>query len=340
MRDLAGETHTALEDQIASEPRVFAEVLGVTPRLRLDATKPLIFSGIGTSLHAARVAATWVRYLTRGAMRPAAIDAHDLALGEPLQGNEQVVVISHRGYKRFPTEALRRSRASGARTIAIVGRDAPEQQADEVIRTCANESAGTFTVSYIASLAALGGLVSSLDESGEFITGLETVPELLTQALAAPMPGAAAVRADSGEPLMLVGYGIDAITCDEAALKLKEGAWIWAEGMSLEFSLHGTPAVFRPGQVAIVMTPSEDDGGRTESLLSLLATIGVDAITCGSDPRDELFFPPTPTLFRPITGIVPFHRLTLDLARYRGTDPDTLHGNRPAWRTAMAGLQL
>ena len=330
----------ALDTQIASAPEVFADVLTRTPSLPLDPARPVIFSGIGTSLHAARVAASWVTQLTRGAVRAAAIDAHDLALREPLVGNEQVIVISHRGYKRFPIAALERARERGATTIAVVGRDAPEQPADHVVRTCGNESAGTFSVSYLASLAALGAIVAPLDAAGAFAAGLAEVPRALEETIALPAPVAIAQRIVGGEPLLLVGYGVDAVTVDEAALKIKEGAWMWAEGISTEFSLHGTPAVYRPGQAAVVMFPAEDDGGRTESLLGLLGAIGVEVVTCGSDRDAELRFAAVPVLLRPAVAIVAFQRLTAELARLRGSDPDTLHGDRAAWRDAMAAITL
>jgi len=32
--------------------------------------------------------------------------------------------------------------------------------------------------------------------------------------------------------------------------------------------------------------------------------------------------------------------LTAELARLRGTDPDTMHGNREPWRAVMTGVRL
>jgi glucosamine--fructose-6-phosphate aminotransferase (isomerizing) len=330
----------ALDAQIASEPDVFADVLASTPPVPLDPERRLIFSGIGTSLHAARVAASWVTELTGGAVRALAIDAHDLALRERLVGGEQVVVISHRGYKRYPTAALVKAREHAATTIAVVGRDAPEQPADHVVRTCGNESAGTFSVSYLASLAALGTIVSPLDATGSFAAALAEVPRALVETIEQPAPVAIARRIVEREPLLLVGFGVDHVTVDEAALKIKEGAWLWAEGMSTEFSLHGTPAVYRADQAAIVMLPGEDDGGRTESLLELLTKIGMEVVTCSSAPEAQLRFAPTPIPLRPIVAVMAFHRLTAELARLRGTDPDTLHGNRDPWREAMTAVTL
>lgn len=63
---------------------------------------------------------------------------------------------------------------------------------------------------------------------------------------------------------------VDALSVLEAALKIKEGAYLWAEAMSIELALHGTPAVFEPRHAAIVAVPDEDDGGRTEAFLAML----------------------------------------------------------------------
>ena len=348
----------ALDSQIASIPGTVREVLASVAAPPLDPARPLLFSGIGTSLHAARVAADWVTQLTGGRTRATAVDAHDLALREPLTGAEQVVVISHRGYKRFPNAALARAGAAGCDTVAVVGAAAPEQAARHTLRTGANETAGTFSVSYLASLAALARIAAriaadagSLDatsgsaaRAGAFSAELELLPAALAATIAEPAPVAAAARLDGREPVILVGFGVDHATVDEAALKIKEGAWLWTEALSVEFSLHGTPAVYRPGQGAVVMLPGEDNGGRVAEALGLLRRLGVEVVTCGATdapaPGADLRFAATTPLLRPFTGIVPFHRLTAELARLRGTDPDTLHGGRDPWQAAMQSVKL
>lgn len=347
-------SHTArfaLDDQIASIPGTVRDVLATVEAPPLDPGRPLLFSGIGTSLHAARVAADWVTQLTGGHTRAVAVDSHDLALREPLTGAEQVVVISHRGYKRFPIAALTRAGAAGCTTVAVVGAAAPEQPARHTLRTCVNETAGTFSVSYLASLAALARIAARVATDGgataravAFSAELERLPAALAATLAEPAPVDAVARLDGREPLLLVGFGVDHATVDEAALKVKEGAWLWAEALSVEFALHGTPAVYRPGQGAVVMLPAEDDGGRVAEALTLLRRLGVEVVTCGAAdapaPGADLRFAATSPLLRPFTGIVPFHRLTAELARRRGTDPDTLHGGRDAWQAAMQALKL
>jgi glucosamine--fructose-6-phosphate aminotransferase (isomerizing) len=114
----------ALDDQIAAQPEAVARIVS-REMPRLDASRPVVFTGIGTSLHAARVAAAWTWLVSGGRVRATAVDAHHLALCYPLTADDQVVVISHRGYKRYPQAALAKAKAAGATAIAIVGADAP-----------------------------------------------------------------------------------------------------------------------------------------------------------------------------------------------------------------------
>ena len=330
----------ALDDQIAAQPDEVARLLDVEAP-GLSAERPLLFTGIGTSLHAARVAAAWVWLLFDGRVRATAVDAHDLALSYPMTARDQVVVISHRGYKRFPRAVLDKARAAGAATVAVVGADAPDQNAEIVLRTCANETAGTFTVSYLSSLAVLAKLVARLDgpNTDRFTRALDELPAALRRTVDAPAPVAVARHCADGEPLLLTGFDLDAITAAEAALKIKEGARLWTGAMSTEFSLHGTPAAFKTGMNVISLTPGTDDQGRTATLRGLLAELGSNVVTCG-DTADDLWFARTDPWLRPFTSIVPLQRLTAELARVRGTDPDTLHGDVEPWRSAMTKLEL
>ncbi|MFB2551377.1 SIS domain-containing protein [Ensifer soli] len=330
-----------VDRQIAAIPEVVDGLLGMEVPA-LDPARPILFTGIGTSLHAARVAAGWIAMLTGGRVRPQALDAHDVGTFVPLRAEDQVVVISHRGYKIFPTAALVRAREAGARTLAIVGTAAPEQAADEVLRTCANETAGTFTVSYLGSLTVLALLAAAFDGSPDraFARALRALPQALAKTLRRGNPAAAAQALSDAEVLLVVGFGLDLSTAAEAALKIKEGAWLWTEAMSPEFALHGTPASYRPGMAAAIIEPAEDDGGRTALLFSVLDRLGLKTLAVGErDGLDLSFVSPHP-LLRPLTGIVPLQRLTAELARLRGTNPDTMHGDREPWRSVMTGIRL
>jgi len=301
----------AYDEQILSQPAAVQAVLDRPAPPRLDPAQPALFAGLGTSLHACRVAAAWMP-------GGRAVDAHELALRLPLGPADQVVVVTHGGTGPFAAAVLAKARAAGARSFAVVGETAPEPRADVVVRTCPAERARAHTVSYLTALAALGRL-AGLDER------LAEAPRLLREALAAPAPVESAGRLAGREPVLVVGFGLDAITASEAALKLKEATFAWAEGMPVELALHGPQAALRKGMGALVFTPAADDGGRTQKLRDLCRSIGVETVACGSG-AEELRFPPCDELLRPLVSIVPAQRLAAEIARLAGGDPDHIRG--------------
>jgi glutamine---fructose-6-phosphate transaminase (isomerizing) len=336
----------AYDDQLASMPQVVAQLLAQADYPGLDLSRPIIFSGIGTSLHAAKVAADWIAQLSQGRHRAFAVDAHDIGSGHyPLTQSDQLIVISHRGKKIYPNATLRRAKSLGCATISIVGTSAPVQDADLTIRTCANETAGTFSVSYLASLAVLLELVANTfpSESVSLRQAMEKLPASIEASLAMKTPKRWVEGFALKTPILISGFGSDFPTAQEAALKIKEGAWLWTEAMSPEFAIHGTPASYHAAMSGIVMMPDSDDGGRSKQLHSILSQLGMQTVaSCGPAGQacDLQFAEPPHALLRPFLSILPFHLLTSALAQQLSTDPDTLHGHREPWKTVMTGLTL
>jgi glucosamine--fructose-6-phosphate aminotransferase (isomerizing) len=283
------------DEQIESQPAAVEAVLRRT-RARLDASRPLVFCGQGTSLHAARVAAAWAGYPAR------AFESHELALRVPVPDGAQVVAISHSG-GGFTAAVLRKARAAGARTFAVCG-EAARADADVLVPTCAPERAQTHSVSYLTALAAVGQMLG-LD--------LAEAPAALRETLSRPAPLEEARRLAGKDPLLVAGFGLDAIAAAETALKLKEATWKWAEGLAVEQALHGPQAALREGMAA-VLYPSAEDGGRTGRLRELCAGLGVEVV--------ELAVPPCSDALRPLLSAVPGQRLAAEIARLVGGDPD------------------
>jgi len=334
-------TEFAFDEQVAGQGQAVAEALHSVDVPALDRDRPLLFSGIGTSLHACQVAAYWVAELTGGRLRPAALEAHEVALHGDLRRGDQVVVVSHRGTKRFPNLLLERAQASGATTILVTGGGNPNPSADVVLRTCADERASTHSVSYVTALAVLGKLVARLvgEEGNALVRALPEAPAAIEATLQEPAPSEAAAQLSQRDSILVTGFGIDEITAREAALKLKEGTYIWAEGMAEEFALHGTPAVFEPPRAAILIRPGREDGGRSQELGELLTELGVTVFSCGHSGAD-LRFAECDYLIRPLVAIASFHRLVGELARARGSNPDTIRAEAAPWLTAVPKVQL
>ncbi|MGZ2487177.1 glucosamine--fructose-6-phosphate aminotransferase (isomerizing) [Rhizobium pisi] len=335
-------TQFAFDKQIASQAEAVKTALTTGEIPQLDPKRPVIFAGIGTSLHACKVAAYWATELSGGRIRPAVVETHDYALRGGLGAEDQIVVVSHRGTKRFPHHLFERAKQVGALTIAVAGHGAKNPGGDLVLRTCEDELASTHTVSYTTALAVLARLVAKLvggEAGAKFEAALETVPDAIAETLAKPAPIDVLPRLINKEPIFLTGYGIDELSVMEAALKIKEGAYLWAESMSIELALHGTPAVFEPRNAAIITVPEEDDGGRTEAFLTMLRDLNIEALTLGAGNYD-LSFAKVEYLVRPFVSIIPLQRLVAELARRRGSNPDTTRGDVEPYKSAIDRVRL
>ena len=310
------------DDQIDSQPAAVQSLLGARDLPKLDPSRPVIFAGLGTSLHACRIAAGWLWALSGGDLRAQAVDAHELALRLPLTARDQLVVVTHKTTRGFPGTALAKARAAGAATICVCGEGAPKPEADAILRTCADETSGTHSVSYAAALVRLAQLVGPLcgARGRPLIEGLHDLPNLYRKALIEDPPVEQARRLQGLRALLVAGDGLDAVVAQEAALKLKEGAHAFAEGTSTELALHGPMTALKKGMGAVTIAPPADDGGRTALLRAWLAEKQVAQVRCG--PGEELAFPACDPLLRPFIAVVPLQRLAAELARLEGTDPD------------------
>jgi glutamine---fructose-6-phosphate transaminase (isomerizing) len=127
-----------------------------------------------------------------------------------------------------------------------------------------------------------------------------------------------------------VGYPIAL----EGALKLKELAYIHAEGFAAGELKHGPSALIEPGQVVFVIVPSpRDPGSLHPKVISSIEEIRargarVIAIAEKGDAAvlpfaDEVIpIPLADPMFEPILAVVPLHIFGMELAAAKGLDVD------------------
>ena len=130
------------------------------------------------------------------------------------------------------------------------------------------------------------------------------------------------------------------MSAQEAALKIEEGTYRWAEGMPTEFALHATPAAFSASTVGHLIRPAGSNGGRTDELATLLARLGASVLMAGDAAGDPLPFAPVPSLARPFVTVVPFQRLVSVAAVRLGATPDRTHLDEEPWKSAILAVEL
>ncbi len=241
----------------------------------------VVFTGCGTSFHAAQTGG-W------------AVQALEAVLAPP--SADIMVCISHEGETALTMEA---ERAFAGDVWLVTGKpDSPlAELADEVI-VCTPELERSWchTASYTCAVAAIAAL------NGDDIAWL---PDAVEAALRTE------VEVPSQDKILVAGGGRDWPTAQEAVLKLREGAHVFAGTHHVEQLLHGHLAAIDDSVRAFVL---EGEGRVAERAHD--AVRALEALGC------ETTLVPTQ---HPVVDIVRFHLLTLAIADARGIDPDPIH---------------
>jgi len=274
---------------IAAQP-TWLRQLHVEERLPDGAS--VIFTGCGTSYHAAQTAGP-------------AIQALELAIGRGTHA-QHLVCVSHEGATETTLAAARAFH--GERWLVTGRRDSPLAELCEhvVIATPAIEESWCHTASYTSAVAALAALC------GEQVHWLAAAVE--EQLDADPL------RVTDHERWLVVGAGRDWPTAQEAVLKLREGAWVAAEALHLEQLLHGHLAAIDESVRCFVLEGDVVTSRRAHQAAAALRELGCDVTMLATS--------------HPVPDIVPFQRLTVDLAELRGTEPDRIRRDQPRWEKA------
>ena len=307
-------TPTAMAATMERQPedleRILADRAPVETAAARIAGRRVFVVGTGTSFHAANQGAYFLRLAGVDAL---AVSAADAALHGPAPTRaDALVLLSHRGTKRYTSEVVEWARAEGIPTVAIGGIGAPGAD----VETVEQEKAGTFTASHLGALARLAQLAASL---GADLGELGRVPGAVAAVLDGPSPDVEVPE----RGLDFVGAGPNAWTAAEGALKVREAAHLFTAGWATEQLLHG-PAWALGSRDALV---SLDGGGPGAERLGELG----DAIE-KRGARVYRFAAGAPDLGEalsvfPLTVVV--QRIALDFATELGTDPDNVRP--PEW---------
>ncbi len=348
-----------MRKEIHDQPKAVADTLlgrhDASGALRLDeiriapeelrAVDKIIVIACGTSFYAGMVAKYAIEHWTRV---PCEVElASEFRYRDPIVGPTTLVVsISQSGETADTLMAIRHAREQKAKVLAICNTNGSTipRESDAVIYTHAGPEIGVAsTKGFLTQLVAcylLGLYLAQVrgtkfgDEIAVLLDELDKIPAAIERQLAdlEPVLQLAADFADAPSVLFLgrhVGYPVAL----EGALKLKELAYIHAEGFAAGELKHGPIALIEDQlPVFVVMPPPGRDlvhdkvisniqeirarGART----IVLAEEGDEAAVPYADVMITL--PKVPTLLQPLVAIVPLQVFACELATRKGHDVD------------------
>jgi glutamine---fructose-6-phosphate transaminase (isomerizing) len=300
----------------------------------------------GTAYHSGLLAKYAIEHWTR---LPVEVElASEFRYRDPvLDRSTLVVAISQSGETADTLEAVRHAKEQKAKVLAICNTNGSQipRECDAVLYTRAGPEIGVAsTKTFLAQIAAnyLVGLALAQargtkypDEVAKEYRELESMPPLVSRVLADVGPFAELARRFAASPAVLflgrhVGYPVAL----EGALKLKELAYMHAEGFAAGELKHGPIALIEDGLPVIVVMPSPKNAAVLHAkLLSNIREIQArGAITIviaeeGDDTvrpyADHLFeIPSVSTLFQPLLSTIPLQVFAAAVAQTRGYDVD------------------
>jgi glucosamine--fructose-6-phosphate aminotransferase (isomerizing) len=258
-----------------------------------------------------------------------------------------VIAISQSGETMDTLMALRHAKAQGARTLAIcntVGSTIP-RESDAVLYTYAGpEIAVASTKAFLTQIIAayLVGLHLAQvrgnmfeDEIRAVLQDLNDMPSKVDLVLDTTEPVRELARELSGSASVLflgrhVGYPVAL----EGALKLKELAYMHAEGFAAGELKHGPIALIEEGVPVVVIVPSPrgravlhdkivsniQEVRARGALVVAIAEEGDEVIANHAD--HVIRIPAVPTLMQPLVAIVPLQVFACEMALAKGHDVD------------------
>ncbi|WP_353944197.1 glutamine--fructose-6-phosphate transaminase (isomerizing) [Streptomyces sp. HUAS MG91] len=346
--------------EIAEQPKAVADTLlgriGAEGQLTLDELRipaqvlrmvdKVVIVACGTAFHAGLIAKYAIEHWTR---IPCEVElASEFRYRDPiLDARSLVIAISQSGETMDTLMALRHAREQGATVLAICNTNGSTipRESDAVLYTHAGpEVAVASTKAFLTQLVAcylvalyLGQVRGTKwgDEIAAVVRELGRIGEEVERVLETMEPVRELARSLAGQDTVLflgrhVGYPVAL----EGALKLKELAYMHAEGFAAGELKHGPIALIEDGVPVVVVVPSPR--GRSvlhDKIVSniqeirargartiVIAEEGDEAVVPYADHLVRV--PATPTLLQPLVATVPLQVFACELATARGNEVD------------------
>ncbi|MFG1850679.1 glutamine--fructose-6-phosphate transaminase (isomerizing) [Actinomadura geliboluensis] len=345
--------------EIAEQPRAVADTLlgriGSDGRLHLDEMRisdqelrevdKIIIVACGTSYHAGLIAKYAIEHW---AGLPCEVElASEFRYRDPiLSPSTLVIAISQSGETMDALMAVRHAREQKAKLLGIcnVNGSTLPRECDGVLYTHAGpEVAVASTKAFLTQLVAVYLIALYLaqvrgtkwgDEVFAMVQLLERMPEKVDKVLETMEPVRELARSLSGEHCVLfLGRHVGFPVALEGALKLKELAYMHAEGFAAGELKHGPIALIEENLPVVVVVPPRARDVLHDKIVSNIQEIrarGARTIVIAEEGDESvepyadtlIRVPAVPTLLQPLVTTVPLQVFACELATAKGHDVD------------------
>lgn len=355
-----GSWQTFMEKEIHEQPQAVQATLAnrsdaqgylTLDELRIEAeilrqiTKVIIIA-CGTSSYAGQVARYAIEHWCR---IPVEVElASEFRYRDPVVDQRTLVVaISQSGETMDTIMAIRHAREQGAKVLAIVNTPGStiSRASDAVLLTHAGrEIAVASTKAFTAQIAAcyLLGLYLAqvrgnkyIDEVQDYLQKLSQVPPKMTQVLqnSQQLIDLAKEIGPELRSVIFLGRHVGYPVAMEGALKLKELAYVHAEGFAAGELKHGPIALVDQGQPVFIVVPTARRPQLHQKVLANIQEVrarGAYTLVIAEEGDEKVkqyaehifWVPQTPTLYMPLLSIIPLQIFACQVAKAKGYDVD------------------
>ena len=315
------------------------------PEAELRTIDKIIIVACGTAYYAGMVAKYAIEHWTRVACEVEI--ASEFRYRDPIiTGRTLVVTLSQSGETADTLMAIRHAREQGAKVIAICNTNGATipRESDAVIYTHAGPEIGVAsTKGFLTQVAAcylLGLYLAQVrgtkfgDEIAAIMSELAETPGLIQRVLDGiePIKELAAKYAEQ-ESVLFLGRHVGYPVALEGALKLKEIAYLHAEGFPAGELKHGPIALVEAGIPVFVVVPPQGRDQLHDKVVSniqevrargALTVVLAEEGDAEVEPYADVLFrlPKVSTLLQPLVATVPLQMFACELATLKGYDVD------------------
>lgn len=351
---------TFMDKEIHEQPAAVADTLRgrvdgagaiVLDEMRIEPTilrsiDKIIVVACGTAAYAGHVAKYAIEHWCR---IPVEIElAHEFRYRDPIVSEKTLTVaISQSGETMDTIQAVRHAREQGSKVLAIVNTygSTIAREADAVLYTHAGpEVAVASTKAFLAQITAcylLGLYLAQLrgnkwpDEVADYLDKLGRMPAKIQRLIDGQERAVRALGAELSDraSFLFLGRHVGYPVALEGALKLKELAYVHAEGFAAGELKHGPIALVEDGLPVFIIVPTPRRPVLHDKVISNIQEVrarGARAIVIAEegdaavDPfaDDVIWVPAAPTLMWPLLTVVPLQIFAAALADAKGLDID------------------